>query len=51
MNRENLIIKKLLTIETLLRDSSVNESLKEEISELKKQNTILKGQLTKLRKK
>jgi len=58
--RENLIIKKLLSIESLLKavDTkgadllvSDNEKLKAEILGMKKENANLKGELTKLKNK
>ena len=58
--RENLIIKKVLSIEALLKAVDTkgadllladNEKLKAEVLRMKKENAILKGQVTKLENK
>ena len=60
MNRENVIYKKILDIEKILKtmDSNgadvlieENKKLQAEILELRSQNTVLKGKVTKLENK
>jgi len=50
MNRENQIYKMLLDINSKL-DNKGNEAIEEELRELKKLNSTLKGEVTKLKNK